>query len=58
MVSMQAQSSPPMTLADSISREYLVHHRICPKAFGADGALIVAVAPNAHLHALDDIAFA
>jgi len=55
---MQAQSSPPMTLADSISREYLVHHRICPKAFDADGALVVAVAPNAHLHALDDVAFA
>jgi hypothetical protein len=43
-----------MTLADSISREYLVHHRICPKAFDADGALVVAVSPNAHLHALDD----
>jgi hypothetical protein len=28
------------------------------KAFDADGALVVAVAPNAHLHALDDVAFA
>lgn len=47
-----------MTLADSISREYLVHHRVCPKSFAPDGAIIVAVAPNAHLDALDDIAFA
>ncbi|MGH7622156.1 MAG: GspE/PulE family protein, partial [Gemmatimonadaceae bacterium] len=55
---MQAQSQLLMTLADSISREYLVHHRVCPKAFAPDGAIVVAVAPNAHLDALDDIAFA
>jgi general secretion pathway protein E len=47
-----------MTLADSISREYLIHHRVCPKAFAADGGVIVAVAPTALLDAIDDISFA
>jgi general secretion pathway protein E len=46
-----------MTLADSISREYLVHHRVCPKVFAADGTIVVAVSSNALLDALDDIAF-
>ena len=55
---MHAPSAQLMMLADSISREYLVHHRVCPKAFGPDGAIIVAVAPNAILDALNDIAFA
>ncbi|MBA2684237.1 MAG: type II/IV secretion system protein [Gemmatimonadaceae bacterium] len=55
---MQATSSQPITLADSISREYLVHHRVCPKAYSAEGTVIVAVAPNALLDAIDDIGFA
>ncbi|MDQ2930837.1 MAG: GspE/PulE family protein [Gemmatimonadota bacterium] len=58
IVRMQATSSQPITLADSISREYLVHHRVCPKAYAADGTVIVAVAPSALLDAIDDIAFA
>ena len=55
---MHSPSSQPVTLADSISREYLVHHRVCPKAFAADGTIIVAISANAHLDAIDDIAFA
>jgi type II secretory ATPase GspE/PulE/Tfp pilus assembly ATPase PilB-like protein len=47
-----------LTLADGLSREYLLHHRICPQAFAADGAVVVAVAPDAVLEALDDIALA
>ena len=58
MISMHAPSSQPITLADSISREFLIHHRVCPKAYAADGAIIVAVAPNAYLDAIDDISFA
>jgi general secretion pathway protein E len=41
-----------------LSREYLVHHRICPKAFRADGQLTVASAPHAILEGLEDVAFA
>src|SRR6476661_6376072 len=54
---MHASSSQPMTLVDAISREYLVHHRVCPKAFAADGSIIVAISANAHLDAIDDIGF-
>lgn len=58
IVRMQAPSPQPITLADSISREYLVHHRVCPRAYAADGAVIVAVSPTALLDAIDDIALA
>jgi type II secretory ATPase GspE/PulE/Tfp pilus assembly ATPase PilB-like protein len=47
-----------MTLADSISREYLVYHRVCPKCYSADGTIVIAVSPTAHLDAIEDIAFA
>ena len=45
-------------LADGLSREYLIHHRVCPRAFTAEGTLVVATAPDAQLDALDDIAYA
>ena len=47
-----------MTLADSISRDYLVYHRVCPKSYSADGTIIIAVSPTAHLDAIEDISFA
>jgi type II secretory ATPase GspE/PulE/Tfp pilus assembly ATPase PilB-like protein len=49
---------PALSLAEGLSREYLLHHRVCPRAFGDDGALLVATAPDAQLDALDDIAVA
>ena len=50
--------SPPIALADGVSRDYLLHHRICPKALSDAGHLVVAVAPNAFRDALDDLSFA
>jgi len=48
-----------LALADGLSREYLLHHRVCPTALSADGArLVVATAPDALLDALDDLAVA
>jgi general secretion pathway protein E len=48
----------PLSLADGLSREYLIHHRVCPLRIAEDGRLIVAAAPDALLDdALDDIAF-
>jgi len=47
-----------LTLAEGLSREYLLHHRMCPLEREADGNLVVAVAPEALLDGLDDIAFA
>src|SRR6185437_6043584 len=48
-----------LPLADGVSREYLLHHRVCPVTIREDGALVVATAPDALLpHALDDLGIA
>jgi len=47
-----------IALADGLSREYLLYHRVCPIALSADGVLTVAVAPDAREDALDDLAVA
>jgi type II secretory ATPase GspE/PulE/Tfp pilus assembly ATPase PilB-like protein len=49
---------PPLSLAVGLSREFLLHHRLCPKQLGPDGTVIVALAPDSRPEALDDIAFA
>jgi type II secretory ATPase GspE/PulE/Tfp pilus assembly ATPase PilB-like protein len=43
-------------LAEGLSRDYLLHHRVCPTAIAETGDLLVSVAPGALLDALDDIA--
>ena len=55
---MNGSPVPPIALADGVSREYLVHHRVCPKAVREDGALLVATAPDAIRDALDDLSVA
>jgi general secretion pathway protein E len=50
------QTERALTLAAGLSREYLLHHKVCPRRVADDGTLIVAVAPDAILDALDDIA--
>ena len=46
-------------LCESVSREYLLHHRVCPRSLTEDGSLVVAVAPDALLpEALDDLSIA
>ena len=46
-------------LANGVSREYLLYHRVCPRAIAADGTLVVATAPDAMVpEALDDLAIA
>jgi general secretion pathway protein E len=46
-------------LAAGVSREYLLHHRVCPISLSSDGALVVAAAPDALVpEALDDLALA
>jgi len=42
-------------LADGLSREYLLWHRLCPLSKNAVGALRVAVAPGALVDGLDDL---
>jgi general secretion pathway protein E len=49
--------SPLLTIAAGLSREYLLHHRVCPSRFAEDGTLVLAATPDALLDdAVDDIA--
>jgi type II secretory ATPase GspE/PulE/Tfp pilus assembly ATPase PilB-like protein len=47
--------SPPI-LAAGLTREYLLHHRLCPKRWGDNGVLVIAAATGAHLDDLPEIA--
>ncbi|MDB4878540.1 MAG: type secretion system protein GspE [Gemmatimonadetes bacterium] len=51
-------AEPLVTLAAGLTRDFLLHHRVCPKAFAADGTLIVAVTEDALIAGADDVAFA
>src|SRR5437867_3881577 len=57
-----AVASSAITLAAGVSRDYLLYHRLCPRARRDDGTVVVAVAPDALPDgvedALDDLAFA
>ena len=54
----RSPASRAVVLADDVSREFLLHHRVCPKAWRDDGALEVACAPDAALDALDELSVA
>ncbi len=45
-------------LPDELSREFLLHHRLCPKARLEDGSLLVAVGSGLVANALEDLALA
>jgi type II secretory ATPase GspE/PulE/Tfp pilus assembly ATPase PilB-like protein len=47
----------PLLLADGLSREFLLHHRLCPVRREHD-TIVVATAPDSLLGAVDDIALA
>ena len=48
--------SSDVPLADGLTRAYLLHHRLCPRAFAEDSTLVVAAAPGAlRESALDDL---
>lgn len=47
--------SPPIHLAEGVSRDYLIHHQVCPKGTAPDGALVLAVAPDAYPEAIEDL---
>jgi len=54
---MDQHQLPPLDLAPGLTREYLLHHRLCPRALDADGTLLVSAGPEALLDGLDDIAY-
>jgi general secretion pathway protein E len=47
-----------LALGEGLSREFLLHHRICPMRRRDDGLIVVAIAPDAAVEALDDIGLA
>ena len=51
-------SSTEVPLAEGITREFLLHHRLCPRDVAPDGMLLVAAADGALLEAVDDLAYA
>ena len=50
--------TPFAALADGLTRDYLLHHRLCPIGSQQDGTVVVGMAPNALVDGLHDIAFA
>jgi general secretion pathway protein E len=47
-----------MPLAEGLTREFLLHHRVCPRHVASDGTLVVAAAEGALLDAVDELAYA
>jgi general secretion pathway protein E len=45
-------------LAEGITREFLLHHRLCPSGLAPDGTLRVAAAEGALLDGVDELAYA
>lgn len=47
-----------LVLAPGLTRDYLLHHRLCPKAITAEGVLVVAATADALRGGADDISYA
>ncbi len=52
------QAAKPVPIPDRVSREFLVHHQICPVGLLQDGKLAVAITERSLLDALDDLSIA
>ena len=50
--------SSTLTLAPGLSREFLLHHGICPRTIEPDGTVVVAISPDGAADAVDDVAYA
>jgi general secretion pathway protein E len=48
----------PIELASRVSRDFLLHHRLCPTGVLQDGALVVAVTDGSLLAGVDDLSIA
>jgi hypothetical protein len=51
-------ASATLALAPGLTRDYLLHHRLCPKSIRGDGVLIVAATGDALRRGTEDIAHA
>jgi type II secretory ATPase GspE/PulE/Tfp pilus assembly ATPase PilB-like protein len=48
----------PLALASGLTREYLLHHRLCPKEISPEGQLVLAATADALRDGSSDIAYA
>ena len=53
-----ADANAVESLPPEVSRDYLAHHALCPKAIAADGSLIIAATDASIVDGAADIAFA
>ena len=51
----QIADSNRLRLHEALSREFLLHHGVCPREIADDGALVVATGPNPLEEAFDDL---
>jgi general secretion pathway protein E len=51
-------TSDALTLADGLTRDFLLHHGCCPVRLADDGTIVVAVSPQGFREAAEEIAFA
>ncbi len=49
-------AEPTPTLPVGVTRDYLLHHRLCPSAVASGGRLVLAVAPGVRPAAISDLA--
>ena len=55
---MTLSADPVLELAAGVSREYLLHHRVCPKAIAPDGSLVLAATTDFFKSGVDELAAA
>lgn len=55
---MQSIPQDQLPLAEGLSREFLLHHRLCPWHVTAEGTLVVAAEDGSRLEGADDLSFA
>jgi len=48
----------PVVLAPGVTRDFLLHHHLCPIEWADDGTLVIAAAPESIRIGLDELAFA
>lgn len=55
---MHAIPAEHLPLAEGVTRDFLLHHRLCPRHVGDDGVLVVAADEASLLDGVDDLAYA
>ena len=54
----QPPSDVPATMLDGLSREFLIHHGLCPSRIDAAGRLVILATPTARLDGVEELRLA